>query len=73
MLTLSRLRRSTRTGAILWFQGGQYGSSYRAQVSDRLLEESADQNVRIMDAVGTDLQLLSPRPFPDLEWNCPVE
>ncbi|ODU67145.1 MAG: amidohydrolase [Novosphingobium sp. SCN 66-18] len=53
--------------------GGQYGSSYRAQVSDRLLEESADQNVRIMDAVGTDLQLLSPRPFLTLNgtarWN----
>ncbi len=57
----------------MWFQGGQYGSSYRAQVSDRLLEESADQNVRIMDAVGTDLQLLSPRPFLTLNgtarWN----
>ncbi|AIT82657.1 MULTISPECIES: amidohydrolase family protein [Sphingomonadales] len=53
--------------------GGQYGSSYRAQVSERLLEESADQNVRIMDAVGTDLQLLSPRPFLTLNgtarWN----
>ena len=43
--------------------GGQYGSSYRAKVGDKELAESADQNVAIMDGVGTDLQLLSPRPF----------
>lgn len=43
--------------------GGQYGSSYRAKVSDADLKTYADQNVAIMDGVGTDLQLLSPRPF----------
>jgi 4-oxalmesaconate hydratase len=43
--------------------GGQYGRPYRAKVSDGDLRESAEQNVKIMDAVGTDVQLLSPRPF----------
>jgi len=43
--------------------GGQYGDPYRASVSQKDLEESAAQNVKIMDGVGTDVQILSPRPF----------
>lgn len=43
--------------------GGQYGDPYRAAVSAGDLEKSAAQNVAIMDGVGTDVQLLSPRPF----------
>lgn len=60
--------------------GGQYGRPYRAKVSDGDLRESAEQNVKIMDAVGTDVQLLSPRPFLTLngtarwddivDWTC---
>jgi 4-oxalmesaconate hydratase len=42
---------------------GQYGAGYRAKVGDKELEASAAQNVAIMDGVGTDMQLLSPRPF----------
>jgi 4-oxalmesaconate hydratase len=49
--------------------GGQYGDSYRAKVTDKELEESANQNVAIMDGVGTDVQLLSPRPFLMLNGN----
>lgn len=41
---------------------GQYGV-YHAKTSDADLEKSAAQNVQIMDGVGTDLQILSPRPF----------
>jgi len=47
----------------LLVSGGQYGDHLRAVVSDRDLAASADQNVAIMDGVGTDVQLLSPRPF----------
>ncbi len=43
--------------------GGQYGDPFRANVGDADLEKSAAQNVAIMDGVGTDLQVLSPRPF----------
>jgi 4-oxalmesaconate hydratase len=43
--------------------GGQYGDPYRAAVGDADLEKSAAQNVAIMDGVGTDVQVLSPRPF----------
>lgn len=43
--------------------GGQFGDLYRAMVTDAELEKSAAQNVAIMDGVGTDLQILSPRPF----------
>ncbi|MCW2726662.1 MAG: hypothetical protein JWN35_3583, partial [Frankiales bacterium] len=32
-------------------------------ISDERLKQSADENVAIMDAVGTDVQLLSPRPY----------
>jgi 4-oxalmesaconate hydratase len=41
---------------------GQYGI-YHASIPDAELEKSAAQNVAIMDGVGTDLQVLSPRPF----------
>lgn len=41
---------------------GQYGA-YHAKIADADLEKSAAQNVEIMDGVGTDLQILSPRPF----------
>lgn len=41
---------------------GQYGK-YAAKIPDAELEKSAAQNVSIMDGVGTDLQILSPRPF----------
>ena len=41
---------------------GQYGF-YKGEVSDGDLAKSAAQNVAIMDAVGTDVQVLSPRPF----------
>jgi 4-oxalmesaconate hydratase len=41
---------------------GQYGR-YPAAISDAELEKSAAQNVAIMDEVGTDVQILSPRPF----------
>src|SRR3546814_12498117 len=41
--------------------GGDYGNSSRAKVAVADLRASADENVRIMDGVGTDIQLLSPR------------
>ena len=41
---------------------GQYGDPYRAAISDAELEKAAANNVAIMDGVGTDMQLLSPRP-----------
>src|ERR1700742_2452085 len=42
---------------------GQYGDPYRAAIADAELEKAAANNVAIMDGVGTDMQLLSPRPF----------
>jgi 4-oxalmesaconate hydratase len=52
---------------------GQYGESFRAKIGDVELQQSANQNVAIMDGVGTDVQLLSPRPFLTLNgaarWN----
>jgi 4-oxalmesaconate hydratase len=42
---------------------GQYGDFYRAALKPADLEASAASNVASMDAVGTDVQLLSPRPF----------
>ena len=41
--------------------GGTYGNA--SPVSDEALGASADSNLKIMDRVGTDMQLLSPRPF----------
>ncbi len=43
--------------------GGQYGDPYRANVTDGDLEVAVAQNVATMDGVGTDVQILSPRPF----------
>ena len=43
--------------------GGQISDDYRARVSDADLEKSVASNVATMDGVGTDVQLLSPRPF----------
>jgi predicted TIM-barrel fold metal-dependent hydrolase len=42
--------------------GGGYHKG-AAKVSDDQLAEAAAGNVALMDAVGTDMQLLSPRPF----------
>ncbi len=41
---------------------GQYGK-FPAAIGDAELEKSAAQNVAIMDGVGTNMQILSPRPF----------
>jgi 4-oxalmesaconate hydratase len=41
--------------------GGTYGNA--SPVSDEALTVSAGSNLKIMDSVGTDMQLLSPRPF----------
>ena len=43
--------------------GGQEGDDFRASVSDADLEKSAANNVAIMDGVGTDVQIISPRPY----------
>ncbi len=42
---------------------GLYGEHYRAKISDAELKKFVDENVAIMDGVGTDVQFLSPRPF----------
>lgn len=42
---------------------GQYGYPFRASITDSDLKGAAQRNVDIMDKVGTDVQLLSPRPF----------
>ena len=47
--------------ALLLADGGYHGGKPR--LTDDALAESAASNVATMDAVGTDLQLLSPRPF----------
>lgn len=47
--------------AALLADGGYHSS--KPQISDDALAQSAAGNVAIMDKVGTDLQLLSPRPF----------
>jgi 4-oxalmesaconate hydratase len=41
---------------------GQYGY-FKGEIPTAEFEKFADQNVAIMDGVGTDLQLLSPRPY----------
>jgi 4-oxalmesaconate hydratase len=41
--------------------GGTYGNA--SPVSDEALTAAAGSNLKIMDSVGTDMQLLSPRPF----------
>lgn len=49
------------------------GGHYRGPigVSDEALAASADGNVKIMDSVGTDVQLLSPRPFQQMHSTKP--
>lgn len=47
----------------LMVSGGQYCEHYRANLKQADLEASAANNVALMDEVGTDVQLLSPRPF----------
>ena len=42
--------------------GGQH-DGYRAPITDEALADSAASNVKKMDEVGTDVQLISPRPF----------
>jgi 4-oxalmesaconate hydratase len=42
--------------------GGQHGAAL-AGISDDELKKSADNNVKLMDEVGTDIQFISPRPF----------
>jgi 4-oxalmesaconate hydratase len=49
--------------SILSVSNGQHGNHFRADISDADLEASAARNVAVMDGVGTDVQLLSPRPF----------
>ncbi len=48
--------------SLLQVSGGQHGSGL-ASVNDAELRACADSNVKLMDEVGTDLQVLSPRPF----------
>jgi 4-oxalmesaconate hydratase len=48
--------------SLLIVSGGQHGASL-AEVKDDELKKSADNNVAIMDKVGTDIQCISPRPF----------
>lgn len=48
---------------ILQLANGQHGYDTTGVVPDADLQKAATQNVRIMDEVGTDMQLLSPRPF----------
>jgi 4-oxalmesaconate hydratase len=44
--------------------GGHNSRDYlRSFISDEELKKHADRNVALMDEVGTDIQLLSPRPF----------
>ncbi|MGW4830290.1 amidohydrolase family protein [Amycolatopsis japonica] len=47
--------------SMLLADGGYHGG--KPKISDDALAESAASNVAIMDKVGTDLQLISPRPF----------
>lgn len=48
--------------SLLEVSGSQHGSTL-VNISDDDLRKSAESNVKLMDAVGTDVQLLSPRPF----------
>jgi len=48
--------------SLLLVSGGQHGH-FLAEVSDEALRKYAESNVKTMDGVGTDMQLLSPRPF----------
>ncbi len=48
--------------SLLQVSGGQHGSGL-AEMKEADLKACADSNVALMDEVGTDLQVLSPRPF----------
>ncbi|MBV9231954.1 MAG: amidohydrolase [Chloroflexi bacterium] len=48
--------------SMLQVSNGLHGRS-RPSTTDAELKAAADRNVAIMDAVGTDMQLISPRPF----------
>lgn len=50
--------------SLIEVSGGHNTRSYlRGFVTDDEIRKHADQNVALMDSVGTDMQLLSPRPF----------
>jgi 4-oxalmesaconate hydratase len=42
---------------------GAYGGHQRNAVADEELIAAADRQIALVDAVGTDLQLTSPRPY----------
>lgn len=42
---------------------GRYNGHIKGQVSEAELVESAERQISLMDAVGTDMQLTSPRPY----------
>lgn len=46
-----------------WLQSGGGHHKGDPRISDEALAESAAKNITLMDEVGTDVQLLSPRPF----------
>lgn len=48
--------------SLLLVSGGQHGH-FLAEVGDEELKKFAESNVKTMDGVGTDMQLISPRPF----------
>lgn len=50
--------------SLIEVSGGHNTRAYlRGFVTDEEIRKHADQNIALMDAVGTDMQLLSPRPF----------
>lgn len=55
--------------AALLAAGGYYRP--KVGVSDEALAEAAGRNVAIMDTVGTDMQLISPRPFQQMHSTKP--
>lgn len=57
--------------ANLLASGGYYKGS--PGVSDEELSEAAGRNVSIMDSVGTDIQLISPRPFQQMHSTKPAQ
>jgi 4-oxalmesaconate hydratase len=48
--------------SLLIVSGAQHGASL-VEIKDAELQTFADSNVKTMDGVGTDMQLISPRPF----------
>ena len=47
----------------LLLSGRGYHGKGALSISDERIEQFAQQNIEIMDSVGTDMQFLSPRPF----------